>query len=72
MTIETYIGNEGRVHDYQVLCPSSHTQCSVSDVPAYIRQVLSLAHLIRPQDSVSRWKAGLFCPLFRFELIAVL
>ncbi len=44
VTIETYVGNEGRVLDYQVLCPSSHTQCSVSDVPASIRQVLSLAH----------------------------
>jgi len=46
VTIETYVGNEGRVLDYQVLCPitSAHTQCSVSDVPASIRRVLSLAH----------------------------
>jgi hypothetical protein len=45
LTIETYVGNEGRVLDYQVLCPSSsHSRCSVSDVPASIRQVLSLAH----------------------------
>jgi hypothetical protein len=45
VTIETYVGNEGRVVGYQVLCPltNAHSHCSVSDVPASIRQVLSLA-----------------------------
>ena len=45
LTIETYVGNEGRVFDYQVLCPttSTHSHCSASDVPPSIRQVLSLA-----------------------------
>jgi hypothetical protein len=36
LTIETYVGNEGRVLDYQVL--------SGSDIPESIRQMLSLAH----------------------------
>jgi len=36
ITIETYVGNEGRVLDYQVL--------SGSDIPESIRQMLSLAH----------------------------
>ena len=45
LTIETYVGNEGRVLGYQVICPdkTAHSHCSVSDVPASIRQVLSLA-----------------------------
>ena len=45
LTIETYVGNEGRVLDYQVLCPatSTHSHCSESDVPPSIQQVLSLA-----------------------------
>jgi len=45
LTIETYVGNEGRVLDYQVLCPATsvHSHCSVSDLPASIRQMLSLA-----------------------------
>ena len=36
LTIETHVGNEGRVLDYQVL--------SGSDVPESVRQMLSLAH----------------------------
>lgn len=36
LTIETYVGNEGRVLDYQVL--------SGSHVPESVRQMLSLAH----------------------------
>ena len=45
LTIETYVGNEGRVLDYQVLCPATtaHSHCSVSNVPPSILQVLSLA-----------------------------
>jgi hypothetical protein len=45
LTIETYVGNEGRVLDYQVICPAAtaHSHCSVSDVPPSIQQVLSLA-----------------------------
>ena len=36
VTIETYVGNEGRVLDYQVL--------SGRDIPDSVRQMLSLAH----------------------------
>jgi hypothetical protein len=45
LTIETYVGNEGRVLDYQVICPAAtaHSHCSVSEVPPSIQQVLSLA-----------------------------
>jgi hypothetical protein len=45
LTIETYVGNEGRVLDYQVICPAAtaHSHCSVSEVPASIQQFLSLA-----------------------------
>jgi hypothetical protein len=47
LTIETYVGNEGRVLDYQVLCSlhKDRWNCPTgSDVPESIRQMLSLAH----------------------------
>lgn len=47
LTIETYVGDEGRVLDYQVLCSLHKDRWSCptgSDVPESIRQMLSLAH----------------------------
>ncbi len=47
LTIETYVGNEGQVLDYQVLCSWRGHQWTCptgSDVPESIRQMLSLAH----------------------------
>jgi hypothetical protein len=47
LTIETYVGDEGRVLDYQVLCSlhQDRWRCPTgSDVPESIRQMLSLAH----------------------------
>ncbi|HLH30769.1 MAG TPA: zf-HC2 domain-containing protein [Terriglobia bacterium] len=47
LTIETYVGNEGQVLDYEVLCSWRGKQWTCptgSDVPDSIRQMLSLAH----------------------------
>jgi hypothetical protein len=44
LTIQTYIGNDGRVLDYEVLPDPRTIPFDTSDVPDSIRQMLSLMH----------------------------